>query len=222
MLPVFQNTYSSNRYSSKSPFIQYHLWFKKEKETRRKHCNKGFLRCFETHAQILLLRHQAEASSAKRRKTTAFKRRCFTHLNIKKDFREPKLQAEDALGDVGTARPVAGWNGGRVLWALKCPENSGWGQNGWNAAVTTVETMSQAVEYFLCPSHFITDIQKLQPAKSRPGVKAGQKSPNVGEGNSQMISHFHCTLKKKEKLSASLFSSSALGWLQSRTWRAFK
>ena len=55
----------------------------------------------------MLLRHQEEASSAKRRETIAFKRCCFIHLNIKKDFREPKLRAEAALGDVGAARPVA-------------------------------------------------------------------------------------------------------------------
>lgn len=54
-----------------------------------------------------------------------------------------------------------------------------------NAVVPTVETTSQAMAYLLCPSHFITDFQKLKSAKLLPGVR-GETVKNERSGEALM------------------------------------
>lgn len=70
--------------------------------------------------------------------------------------------------------------------------------------MATMETVSQATAYLLCPSHFRDDLQKLKIAELLHEVKEDVKT----EMSRKPLEGYHILFCSKIKLPASLFSSS--------------
>lgn len=70
------------------------------------------------------------------------------------------LGAARRLDELWAAPPPLHW----LDHTLGSSHNSVRGEGSWNATVTAVATISQATAYLLCPSHFTTGFQKLEPA----------------------------------------------------------
>lgn len=101
------------------PLSNYRLSFKKQQSQSEAHCNRAFLKSFQTHAQSLFLRHWPEALFAKRRETVAFQKCCSILLQDQRGFfREPAAWDGAALGDARPARPAAPCDLGLVLCTM--------------------------------------------------------------------------------------------------------